>query len=94
MNHVIVSINLAIERSSSFPDEKVTRLKSELRNLEPSDVGLLKGTMLFINESLCPLQKTMEQKKIFLFSLQGTYKTITHIDDLEDLFPDECFTLS
>ena len=25
---------------------------------------------------------------------QSTYKTITHIDGLQDLFPDECFTPS
>ena len=33
--------------------EKVMRLKSELKNLEPIDTSLPEGTKLFINESLC-----------------------------------------
>ena len=81
---------------------KVMRLKSELRNLEPSDIGLPEGIRLFINKSLCPYHKALRNKrkklwnKNFVFSFftvtgcagvklqqQGTYQTITHIDDLK-----------
>ena len=49
------------------------------------------------------MQTTVEQK-IFFFTItgtvraklqqQGTYKNMLHIDNLKDLFPDECFTFS
>ena len=39
--------------------EKVMRLKSELKNLEPIDTSFPEGTKLFINESLCPYYKAL-----------------------------------
>ena len=50
------------------------------------------------------MQTTVEQKKKVFFTItgtvraklqqQGTYKNMLHIDNLKDLFPDECFTFS
>ena len=58
-----------------------------------------------IDKALWTNAKNYETKKEIFFSTvtgtvrvklqhQGVYKTITHIDDLKDCFPHECFTLS
>ena len=55
--------------------DQVMRIKSEMKKLNPANLNLLKGTKLYINESLCPynrglwnqFKKLWNRRKLFSF---------------------------
>ena len=50
-------------------------LKSQIKNLEHSDIGLLEGTKFFINKSSCPYYKSLKNKfKKLFFTVFNTVK--------------------
>ena len=57
--------------------EHVMRKKSELRKLKPSDLDLPNGTMLYINESLCPYYRGLLNRCRKLWKKQGIFSFFT-----------------
>ena len=83
---------------------QILRVKRQLKDLDPAVVDLPEGTKIFVNESLCPYyrgiwnkcKKLRDKQKLHqYYTINGLRieesdqaKIITHMVDLQNLFPD------